>query len=70
MITLKEVVKQEFRVRENRNNGKWQLLLITLYSDNSVSRNVIKEYYSYEEAMKKLCKINYEIKELKVYEGR
>lgn len=44
------VNKQRITIRPNRKNGKWQLITITQYSDMSVSRNLLKEYDTYEKA--------------------
>lgn len=50
------VLKTELRVKENRVNGKWQLINVTQYSDMTCNRVLIHEYETFEKAMEILQK--------------
>ena len=51
-----EVVKSDLRVRKSRNKDTWECINVIMYSDGSVTRTVLCERATKEEALEVISK--------------
>lgn len=54
-----KVIKCELRIRQKRNSTVWEVLTVTLYSDSSVTRTVLCECGTEEDAFSVISRSGY-----------
>lgn len=54
-----KVIKCELRIRQKRNSTVWEVLTVTLYSDGSVTRTILCERGTEEEAYSVISRTGY-----------
>lgn len=58
-MDMLKVVKCELRIRQKRNSTAWEVLTVTLYSDGSVTRTILCERGTEEDARSVISRTGY-----------
>ncbi len=58
-MNMLKVIKCELRIRQKRNSTVWKVLTVTMYSDGSVTRTILCERGTREDALSVISRSGY-----------